>query len=145
MKIKPFRGIRPPKELAKQVSSRPYDVLESEEARVEAAGNPKSLYHIIKPEINFEPGTSEFDPKVYPAALEQFKLFRQNGWLQQDGKENYYVMLNPAAKAVTATVPTQDAAAELVVGDAKKVQYKPGKVTDKITMKGVSAAIFKVK
>ena len=91
MKIKPFRGIRPPKELAKQVSSRPYDVLESEEARVEAAGNPMSLYHIIKPEINFEPGTSEYDPRVYSAALEQFKLFRQNGWLQQDGKENYYI------------------------------------------------------
>lgn len=91
MKIKPFRGIRPPKELAKQVSSRPYDVLDSEEARLEAAGNPMSLYHIIKPEINFEPNTSEFDPKVYPAALEQFQLFRKNGWLQQDSKENYYI------------------------------------------------------
>ena len=54
MKIKPFRGIRPPKALAKQVSSRPYDVLNSEEARREAAGNDMSLYHIIKPEINFE-------------------------------------------------------------------------------------------
>lgn len=91
MKIKPFRGIRPPRALAKQVSSRPYDVLDSEEARQEANGNPMSLYHIIKPEINFEPGTSEFDTKVYPAALEQFKLFRQNGWLEQDKKENYYV------------------------------------------------------
>lgn len=91
MKIKPFRGIRPPKELAKQVSSRPYDVLDSEEARAEAAGNPMSLYHIIKPEINFEPGTSEFDPKVYPAAVEQFRRFRENGWLKQDAKENYYI------------------------------------------------------
>lgn len=91
MKIKPFRGIRPPKALAKQVSSRPYDVLESEEAREEAQGNPMSLYHIIKPEINFEPGTSEFDPKVYPAALEQFQLFRKNGWLVQDDKEKYYI------------------------------------------------------
>ncbi|MBR2166957.1 MAG: DUF1015 family protein, partial [Paludibacteraceae bacterium] len=73
MKIKPFKGFRPPKELVEQVSSRPYDVLNSEEARQEAAGNEKSLYHIIKPEINFEPGTDEHDPRVYEAAAEQFK------------------------------------------------------------------------
>ena len=64
MRIKPFKGIRPPKELVEQVSSRPYDVLNSEEARQEAAGNAMSLYHIIKPEINFEPGTDEHDPRV---------------------------------------------------------------------------------
>ena len=91
MKIKPFRGIRPPKELAKQVSSRPYDVLNSEEAREEAAGNPMSLYHIIKPEINFEPMADEHDPRVYEKAVEQFRLFRQNGWLVQDSEEKYYV------------------------------------------------------
>ena len=91
MKIKPFRGYRPPKELVEQVSSRPYDVLNSEEARAEAAGNPKSLYHIIKPEINFAPGTDEHDPRVYDAAVEQFKLFKQNGWLVQDKAEKYYV------------------------------------------------------
>ena len=91
MKIKPFRGIRPPKELVEQVSSRPYDVLNSEEARQEAAGNEKSLYHIIKPEINFEPGTDEHDPRVYEAAAEQFKLFKKNKWLVQDAEEKYYV------------------------------------------------------
>ena len=91
MKIKPFRGIRPPKELAKQVSSRPYDVLNSQEARTEAEGNPMSLYHIIKPEINFTPMVDEHDPRVYAAAVEQFKLFRQNGWLVQDAQEKYYV------------------------------------------------------
>lgn len=91
MRIKPFRGIRPPKELAKTVSSRPYDVLNSEEAREEAAGNEKSLYHIIKPEINFEPGTDEHDEKVYPSALEHFQLFRKNGWLIQDEEEKYYI------------------------------------------------------
>lgn len=91
MRIKPFRGIRPPKELAKIVSSRPYDVLNSDEARAEAAGNEKSLYHIIKPEINFEPGTDEHDEKVYPSALEHFQLFRKNGWLIQDEKEKYYI------------------------------------------------------
>lgn len=91
MKIKPFRGIRPPRELAKQVSSRPYDVLNSDEARTEAAGNEMSLYHIIKPEINFEPGTDEHDARVYTAAREQFDLFRKKGWLVQDQEEKYYV------------------------------------------------------
>ena len=91
MKIKPFKGIRPPKELVEEVSSRPYDVLNSEEARAEAAGNAKSLYHIIKPEINFAPGTDEHDPRVYDAAVEQFNLFKEKGWLVQDKEEKYYV------------------------------------------------------
>ncbi len=85
-KVKPFRGVRPPKEMVTEVASRPYDVLNSEEARSEAQGNPKSLYHIIKPEIDFEPGTDEHDPKVY-----NFKAFQQQGWLVQDEKEHYYV------------------------------------------------------
>lgn len=89
--IKPFKGVRPPKELVEKVASRPYDVLDSEEARQEAAGNPMSLYHIIKPEINFEPGTAESDPKVYTEARRQFDLFQKNGWLVQDKKECYYV------------------------------------------------------
>ncbi|MBQ9426786.1 MAG: DUF1015 domain-containing protein [Paludibacteraceae bacterium] len=91
MRIKPFKGIRPPKQYVLQVNSRPYDVLNSEEARAEAAGNEKSLYHIIKPEINFEPGTDEHDPKVYQSAREHFDLFQKNGWLVQDPKECYYV------------------------------------------------------
>ena len=89
--VKPFRGIRPPREIAKQLSSRPYDVLNSEEARREAEGNPMSLYHIIKPEINFPVGTDEHDPRVYDSAAEQFHLFREKGWLRQDSTENYYV------------------------------------------------------
>ena len=90
-KIKPFKGIRPPRELVEEVASRPYDVLNSEEARAEAAGNEKSLYHIIKPEINFAPGTDEHDPKVYDKAVEQFNLFQEKGWLVQDPSEKYYV------------------------------------------------------
>lgn len=89
--IKPFRGLRPPKDLVEQVESRPYDVLDSEEARVEAGDNEKSLYHIIKPEINFEPGVSEYDPRVYESAAEQFKKFQDKGWLVQDAEENYYI------------------------------------------------------
>lgn len=90
-KVKPFRGLRPPKDLAEQVESRPYDVLDSEEARAEAGNNEKSLYHIIKPEINFPEGTSEYDPRVYDSAAEQFEKFQKNGWLLQDEQENYYL------------------------------------------------------
>lgn len=90
-KVKPFRGLRPPKELVEQVESRPYDVLNSEEARAEAGNNEKSLYHIIKPEINFPEGTSEYDPRVYDSAAEQFEKFQKNGWLLQDEQENYYL------------------------------------------------------
>ncbi len=89
--IKPFRGIRPPKALAKQVSSRPYDVLNSDEARTEAAGNEMSLYRIIKPEIDFPVGTDEHDPCVYDKAKENFALFREKGWLVQDNEDKYYV------------------------------------------------------
>lgn len=90
-KIKPFKGIRPPRELVEEVASRPYDVLNSEEARAEAAGNEKSLYHIIKPEIDFPVGTDEHDPAVYEKAAENFRLFQEKGWLVQDEKEHYYV------------------------------------------------------
>ena len=90
-KVKPFKGLRPPRELITQVASRPYDVLSSEEARKEAEGNEKSLYHIIKPEIDFEPGTDEHDPKVYDKAVANFKMFQEKGWLVQDEKEHYYI------------------------------------------------------
>lgn len=89
--IKPFKGIRPPQDLVEQVASRPYDVLNSEEARAEATGNEKSLYHIIKPEIDFPVGTDEHDEQVYAKAAENFRLFQDKGWLVQDKKENYYI------------------------------------------------------
>ena len=89
--VKPFQGIRPPKELVEKVQSRPYDVLNSEEARAEAAGNEMSLYHIIKPEIDFDPIAEETDPRVYAKAAENFKKFQDNGWLKRDSKEQYYI------------------------------------------------------
>ena len=113
MRIKPFRGYRPPKELVEEVSSRPYDVLNSEEARAEAAGNEKSLYHIIKPEINFAPGTDEHDPRVYSAAVEQFAKFKREGWLVQDPEEKYYVYAQ--------TIPEGNGLR--VTGDGDKTQY----------------------
>lgn len=89
--VKPFRGFRPPKNLVEKVASRPYDVLNTEEARSEAEGNEMSLYHIIRPEINFPVGKDEHDPDVYESAAQQFKLFRDKGWLVQDEKPCYYI------------------------------------------------------
>ena len=90
-KVKPFRGVRPPKEYVEKVASKPYDVLSSEEARAEAGDNEMCLYHIIKPEIDFEPGTSEHEPKVYDKAVENFKKFQDKGWLVQDDQDCYYI------------------------------------------------------
>ena len=107
--VKPFKGVRPPKQYVEQVESRPYDVLDSEEARAEAGDNEMSLYHIIKPEINFEPGTSEYDPRVYEEAARQFAKFQKNGWLVQDEKERYYIY------AQTSCLPAN--------GNKEKTQY----------------------
>ena len=111
MKIKPFKGYRPPQELVELVSSRPYDVLNSEEARQEAAGNEMSLYHIIKPEINFAPGTDDHDPRVYEEARQQFQRFKLKGWLVQDQEEKYYVY----AQTILASNPLS--------GGKDKTQY----------------------
>ncbi len=89
--VKPFKGVRPPRQYVEEVESRPYDVLDSEEARAEAGTNEKSLYHIIKPEIDFPAGTSEYDPRVYEKAAENFRKFQAKGWLVQDDKEQYYI------------------------------------------------------
>ncbi|PIE83817.1 MAG: hypothetical protein CSA07_05355 [Bacteroidia bacterium] len=89
MRIKPFRGIRPPRELCKEVASRPYDVLSSQEARDEAG--EKSLLHLIKPEIDFDPIADEHSPQAYDRAVENFRLWRERGWLAQDPRERYYI------------------------------------------------------
>ena len=89
MKIKPFAGVRPPKELAAEVASRPYDVLNSVEAKAEAG--EKSLLHIIKPEIDFDPIAGEHEQRTYDKAVENFKLWQSRGWLKQDDKEMYYI------------------------------------------------------
>jgi uncharacterized protein (DUF1015 family) len=89
--VRPFKGLRPPCNCAATVSSRPYDVLSSAEAKAEAEGNERSLYHIIKPEIDFDPICDEHDPRVYDRAVQNFRHFRQAGWLVQDAKPCYYL------------------------------------------------------
>ena len=89
VKVKPFRGIRPPAEYAAEVASRPYDVLNSAEAREEAT--ERSLLHIIKAEIDFEGTVDEHSPEVYDKAVENFRLWKERGWLRQDDEEHYYI------------------------------------------------------
>ncbi|MBR5863226.1 MAG: DUF1015 domain-containing protein [Alistipes sp.] len=89
VKIKPFCGIRPPQEYAAEVASRPYDVLNSAEAKAEAT--ERSLLHIIKPEIDFDPIADEHSEEVYQKAMENFRLWKERGWLKQDEKEHYYI------------------------------------------------------
>ena len=85
--LKPFKGLRPPKEIARQLASRPYDVLNSREARTEAEGNPYSLLHIIKPEIDLPESIDEHAEEVYNKASENLAKFRNNGWLVQDAED----------------------------------------------------------
>ncbi len=89
MRIKPFKGVRPPKEMAKEVASRPYDVLNSKEAKAEAG--QKSLLHIIKPEIDFDPIIDEHSQEAYDKAVANYKKWKENGWLVKDSEEKYYI------------------------------------------------------
>ncbi len=89
--LKPFKGLRPPAEIVKDLAARPYDVLNSKEARIEAKGNPYSLLHITKPEIDLLEGTDEHEPQVYEKAAQNFALFKENGWLVQDKEEYLYI------------------------------------------------------
>ena len=89
VKIKAFSGVRPPQALANEVASRPYDVLNSVEAKAEAG--EKSLLHIIKPEIDFDPIIDEHDEAVYAKAVENYKSWKEKGWLVKEEKECYYI------------------------------------------------------
>jgi uncharacterized protein (DUF1015 family) len=89
--LKPFKGFRPLKKYAKQIASRPYDVLSSEEARIEAKGNPYSFLHVIKPEIDLPEATDHYSPEVYNKGKENLERMIRNGILVQDGEENLYV------------------------------------------------------
>ena len=89
VRVKPFAALRPPKSIVEEVAARPYDVLNSEEAKAEAG--EKSLLHITRPEIDFDPIIDEHSQAAYDKAVENFKLWREKGWLRQDGKQNYYV------------------------------------------------------
>lgn len=90
-RVKAFRGLRPPVEIAEQLASRPYDVMNSAEARVEAAGNPYSLLHVTKAEIDLPEGTDEHSKEVYDKVVENFNAFKQKGWLVKEDRPKLYI------------------------------------------------------
>ncbi|MDY4512924.1 MAG: DUF1015 domain-containing protein [Paludibacteraceae bacterium] len=118
--IKPFKGVRPPKSLVERIVSRPYDVLNSDEARAEAADNDMSLYHIIKPEIDFPVGTDEHDERVYAKAAENFQKFQDNGWLVQDTNEHYYVYAQTMNGRTQYGLCVAAAVSDYMIGNIKK-------------------------
>lgn len=131
VKIKPFKGIRPPEKWAKEVASRPYDVLNSAEAKAEAG--EKSLLHIIKPEIDFDPMIDEHSTQAYDRAVDNFKRWKANGWLVQDDEEHYYVyaqtMEGRTQYGLVATCHFQD----YVEGRIKKHELtRPDKEEDRM-------------
>ncbi len=89
--IKAFKGLRPPKEIVEKLASRPYDVLNSEEARKEAEGNPYSLLHVTKAEIDLPVGTDEHSPEVYLQVVKNFNSFKDYGWLKRDEEDKLYI------------------------------------------------------
>ena len=89
VKVKPFAAIRPPKAIVKEVAARPYDVLNSQEAKAEAG--EKSLLHITKPEIDFDPIIDEHSQQAYDKAVENFKKWQEKGWLRPDHERPYPV------------------------------------------------------
>ncbi len=89
--VRPFKGLRPPKEVAPKLASLPYDVINSEEAREIAKDNPQSFLHVVKPEIDLEPGVNLYDQKVYDQAVANFKAFQQKGWLKKDETDCLYI------------------------------------------------------
>lgn len=133
VRIKPFRGMRPPRDLVEQVESRPYDVLSSEEARAEATGNERSLYHIIRPEIDFPEGTDEHDPRVYQKAMENFRKFQQQGWLQEDRKEMYYIYAQTMNGKTQYGIVVAASVADYVAGSIKRHELtRPDKEEDRM-------------
>ena len=118
--VRPFKGLRPPVDLVEQVASRPYDVLNSEEARAEAGNNEKSLYHIIRPEIDFAPGTDEHDAKVYEKAVENFQKFQAEGWLVEEQKPCYYIYAQTMNKRTQYGFVVAASVADYIEGRIKK-------------------------
>ena len=106
--LKPFKGVRPTRDLAKKIASRPYDVLNTEEARKESEGNPFSFLRIVKPEIDFEPGFDPHSPEVYQKGRENFIKAQQSGLFFQDQKDCLYIyMLEKDGHSQTGVVGCQ--------------------------------------
>ena len=112
MKIKAFRGLRPVADKVKQVASRPYDVLDSDEAREEAKGNPYSFLNVVKPEITLAPEVDHYAPAVYEAGKSNFQKLMKDGIFFQDKEECLYIyeliMDGRSQNGIVASASVQD-------------------------------------
>jgi uncharacterized protein (DUF1015 family) len=89
--VRPFRGLRPPREIAKELACLPYDVMNTEEAAAMAAGKECSLLHITRAEIDLPAGTDVHSEEVYKKSVDNFTLWQNKGWLVQDESPYYYI------------------------------------------------------
>ena len=134
MRIKAFRGYRPGKDKIHKVASRPYDVLTTEEARLEAAGNPYSFLNVVKPEIGFPPGADPYSPTIYRAAAANFQALTGNGTFVRDEHESLYIYEMCRAKRTKTGIVAAAAVEDYINGSIRKhEQTRPDKEADRVT------------
>jgi uncharacterized protein (DUF1015 family) len=132
MIVKPFRGLRPRADLAPRIPSLPYDVLDSDEARRLAAGDPYTFLHVVKSEIDLDPSVGPYDDRVYAKALENFRAMRADGWLVRDPRPSYYVYRQRLGDHVQTGIVGTAAVADYDAGRIRKHEHtRPEKENDR--------------
>ena len=131
--FKPFQGFRPPKEIVKDLASRPYDVLNSEEARAEAGDNPYSFLRVVKPEIELPGDIDLHSQPVYDKAVENFRKFVEKGYLNQDAKRNFYVYAQSWGPKIQYGIVGCAGVEDYLTGNIKKHELtRPDKEEDRM-------------
>ena len=132
MDVRPFRGLRPRPDLAPRIPSLPYDVLDSEEARKLAAGDPYTFLHVVKPEIDLDPAIDPHDARVYAKGRANLDAMRASGWLVQDPRPAFYLYrLTRGGHRQTGIVGAA-AVADYVAGRIKRHEHtRPDKEDDR--------------
>jgi uncharacterized protein (DUF1015 family) len=147
MIVKPFRGFRPAPALADRIPSVPYDVVTTDEARDLARGNPYSFLHVIRPEIDLEPGLDPHDDRVYERGRETFDAFVKRGWLVRDAERAYYIYRLRAGDHSQSGIVGAAAVQDYLDGRIKKHEHtRPEKEQDRVrlieTMSALPGPIF---
>ena len=137
--IKAFQAFRPKADKAKNVASRPYDVLNSAEARIEAEGNPDSFLHVVKPEIDLPEDVDHYDPTVYQTGRNNFKKFVKSGLFFQDKKDCLYIYRQEMNGHLQTGIVAAAAVEDYMNGIIKKHELtRPDKENDRKTHVRVS-------
>lgn len=132
--IKPFKGWRPRRDIVADVASRPYDVLNSAEARVEAEGNPHSFLHVVKPEIDLPEDLNPYDPSVYETGKSNFEKMVAEGWMEEDETPCFYIYQQNMDGHIQAGIVAAAAVSDYESGVIKKHELtRPDKEEDRKT------------